>query len=255
MEGPSRMARKSKRTATQGNRNLAGKLHEIVSALAQQDIGNAHKVKQRALLQGLLGIPNMPGQESAFHTRLAQLHALPERVRAVLEAQDAPEQFLAWYEPVAGAVGSLHGGPGDHLAAFALSPPFIAALTTLELCAVLLRQEDVCWDGAALEELKAVIDAAMKLADELEDATDPEVRQWLRETLDEMHHVIETTEIMGVAAGRDEMYALVGRARCRPCPRTQDSAALSVLESVVDISKRLGPLLHLAKEGVRLLGE
>ena len=105
------MTKKPKRTASSDVRNLAGRLYHIVDMLGQPDPGTAGNMAQRKLLQKILDVPDQPGQEVMFHTRLAQLHALPDLVRSALESQDAPEQFLAWYGPITTAIGSLQRRP------------------------------------------------------------------------------------------------------------------------------------------------
>ena len=104
-----------------------------------------------------------------------------------------------------------------------------------------------------LNDLLAGIDSVQKTLDEVRGQVDEAVVTWLTDRLSDMRSVVETTVRAGVDAGREQMFTIIGRAHCRPCPRSESPDALRLIESVAALSERFGPLLHLGVQGVKLI--
>ena len=233
--------------------NLAGQLHSLVSQIMNHHSASSGAAPQDAVLCKVLQVP--PGVENrpVLLDRIAQLQRLPDDLRSALLDEGAPEKLLAWYTPIKTALLTLCGSAKENLSGFAANAVFIDAQARLDMCEALLETDALSWDSTALHELLARIDATKKMVDDSRDHLDESVATWLTDVLLDMRSVVETTLRAGGEAGREQMFTIIGRAHCRPCPQGKDELALNLIQRVADLSKRFGPLLYLGAEGVKLI--
>ena len=232
--------------------NLAARLHSVVSEIAQHQKANAN-VKQEEVLFGVLHVEPASENRPVLLERIAQLQAQPDHLRSALVAQGVPEKLLVWYTPVKEALLTLYGSSRENLQAFNTTQVFVDALARLDACEALMETDELSWNVTALNDLLASIDGVQKTVDEARGQVDEAVANWLTDRLRDMRRVVETTLRAGADAGREQMFTLIGRAHCRPCPPSESRQAHDLIKRVTALSERFRPLLHLGVEAIKLI--
>lgn len=214
--------------------NPAVQLHQIMVAL-KRSAGS----KQQPVLRRILGVRDDEAS-SALYVRLAELHALPRRVRRALVRTGAHEQFLEWVGPIEAAVEQLNGSLNESLQ-LSMTAGVDEAITKLYMCIPLLDGHD----SFAATDLAKIRDELADVADAISKADlNSELSEWLSLRLNEMIGVLETAERVGIEAAREKLYALVGRTRFEPCPEPDSDKAREALRRVASVVPAVASLVN-----------
>lgn len=229
--------------------NPAVQLHQIMIAL-KRSAGS----KQQPALRRILGVRDEE-TGSALYVRLAELHALPRRVRSALVRAGAHKQFLEWVGPIEAAMEHLSGSLNEDLQVLNTTVGLDEAITKLYMCIPLLDGRD-SYTTADLAKIRKRLAAALKTVNSA--GVHDELSHWLSSRLNEAISVLETAERVGVEAARKRLYALVGRTRFEPCPEPdsgkgrqalqQVAAAVSAVASLLNTGTKIADVFGLLKD-------
>ena len=220
-------ARESART------NPSVRLHDVLTALVRESASSKHN--QRDVLCKLLRVP--PDDSALLHSRLAELHRLPELTRRVLLLVGAADIYREWYPEVANAISQLSGSVHTNLGAFHNRAGLKEAITKLYMCREVLEDRDVL-ELQQLSEIREAIKAARaEVFGNVE--IDPDLSDWLVTTLEQAEQVVEIAETVGVYAARDKIRSIVGGVYIDPAPaaKTEEEGALT--QKAVEVFTRL----------------
>lgn len=229
-------------------RNPAIALHDILNELMRAS--SLAKHNQRDVLCKVLNVnPNDP---ALLYTRLAELYRLPKHVRRSLVRAGADPIFLEWTGPVENAISQLNGSPNTNLGSFAKGA-MAEAVVKLYMCRTMLDAQDSL-EMQQLSDIQEAVDSAwQKVADA--DDINPDLLDWLEGILKDAMDAIEDARAVGVHAGREKLYATIGRASVGPTPSPNTDEEKEITTEALDAFNKAVAVLHVGLKIAGLLTE